>query len=95
MKCTGGRIYKSCGSPTGQPVCGGVSVLLGINDGCVEGCYCPDGTVLHEGKCISAEECPCRLRGKFFPPGASVPKDCNTCTCSEGKWVCTQVKSFK
>lgn len=49
------------------------------------------GTVLHDNKCITKDQCPCRLRGKNFSPGASIPKDCNTCTCSNGEWECTQV----
>ncbi|KAJ3643777.1 hypothetical protein Zmor_026489 [Zophobas morio] len=92
MQCTGGRVYKACGSVSGQPVCG-TSTLYEEEDleNCVEGCYCPKGTVLHEDRCITTDKCPCRLRGKSFPPGAQVPKECNTCTCLDGKWVCTQV----
>lgn len=90
MKCTGGRFYMSCGPKTGQPVCGS-SVEKSEDETCEEGCYCPPGTVLHESKCITKDQCPCRLRGKSFAPGTNVPKDCNTCTCVEGQWVCTQV----
>lgn len=80
----------ACGPKT-QPSCSTDAVAKGKEDlSCEEGCFCPDGTVLHEGKCISVEQCPCRLRGKSFQPGASVPKGCNTCTCLSGKWLCTQ-----
>ncbi|EFA10333.2 hemocytin [Tribolium castaneum] len=89
MQCTGGKIYQPCAPPGGQPVCG--STTEHSEEGCVEGCYCPPGTVLHDNKCITRDKCPCRLRTKQFPPGAEVPKECNTCTCSEGKWVCTQL----
>lgn len=95
MVCTGGKVYKACGSTKVQPVCG-ASVELPEDPGtCVEGCYCPEGTVLHENKCITKDHCPCRLRGKSFAPGASVPKDCNTCTCNDGQWLCTQVSVCK
>lgn len=57
---------------------------------CEEGCFCPEGTLEHQGKCVSLEECPCRLRRKLFQPGKSVRKGCNTCTCISGKWNCTQ-----
>lgn len=90
MTCTGGKVYKSCG-PKSQPTCSNDIVEHTENNECEEGCFCPEGTVLLEGKCISVEECPCTLRGKFFPPGTTIPKECNTCTCSAGKWICTSV----
>lgn len=90
MQCSGGKIYKPCAPSTGQPVCGETSQHE-TDQGCIEGCYCPEGTVLHENKCITKDKCPCRLRTKSFPPGTEIPKECNTCTCSEGKWVCTKL----
>ena len=90
MKCTGGRVYSTCAPKHGQAVCGS-SVTNTNEDVCEEGCYCPKGTVLHDSQCITKDKCPCRLRGKDFPPGASTPKECNTCTCSEGQWICTEV----
>lgn len=89
-------MYQSCGYTDGrQPICGeqlGEQPTTPTDlSKCEEGCYCPAGTVLHEGKCISKEQCPCRLRGKTFPPGEAIPKDCNTCTCVAGVWECTQV----
>ncbi|XP_063975011.1 hemocytin [Diachasmimorpha longicaudata] len=92
MNCSGGKIYKSCG-PQSQLSCNDDAASKGSIDklACEEGCFCPEGTVLHEGNCISRDECPCRLRGKVFQPGATIPKQCNTCTCAAGKWTCTQV----
>ncbi|KAG8240684.1 hypothetical protein J6590_104214 [Homalodisca vitripennis] len=63
-----------------------------LSSQCEEGCYCPNGTRLHEGKCIPQEECPCYLRAKAFQTGQKVAKDCNTCECANGKWVCTEVQ---
>lgn len=91
MECKGGMIYKSCGSSKGQAVCGAAVEIEDADENCVEGCYCPEGTVLHDNKCITKDKCPCQLRGKSFPAGSSVPKDCNTCTCNDGQWICTQV----
>ncbi|XP_043682227.1 hemocytin isoform X2 [Vespula pensylvanica] len=91
MQCTKGRVYMPCG-PRTQPSCG-FDIDSNINDeDCEEGCFCPKGFLMHEDKCILQEECPCRLRGKLFQPGASVAKDCNTCTCTSGKWICTQIQ---
>ncbi|XP_030749920.1 hemocytin [Sitophilus oryzae] len=91
MKCTGGKVYMNCGPKKGQAMCGAVSILPEVGDTCIEGCYCPEGTVLHDNKCITRDQCPCKLRGKSFSPGSSIPKDCNTCTCNNGEWECTQV----
>lgn len=90
MNCTGGKIYQSCGPSKGQASCG-AAPQQHDNDKCIEGCYCPQGTVLHENHCITKDNCPCRLHGKNYPPNSQVPKDCNTCTCNNGQWVCTQV----
>ncbi|XP_031828807.2 hemolectin [Nomia melanderi] len=91
MVCNNGRVYMPCGPTTELSCWSGLERKLNV-DNCEEGCFCPEGTVAHEGKCVNLEECPCRLRGKLFPPGKSVQKDCNTCTCSSGKWICTQVR---
>lgn len=86
----------ACGPAKGhQPSCGATPEELTFRlkkDGedCEEGCYCPIGTVLHEGECINPRKCPCRLRGKSFPPGKTISKDCNTCSCHEGRWKCTE-----
>ncbi|XP_043259225.1 hemocytin isoform X1 [Colletes gigas] len=91
MLCNNGRVYMPCG-PEAEPSCWtGIEGKLNA-DRCEEGCFCPTGTVAHEGRCIYPDECPCRLRGKLFQPGKSVQKNCNTCTCSSGKWICTQAK---
>ncbi|KAG7205161.1 hypothetical protein KM043_018256 [Ampulex compressa] len=91
MACSNGRIYMGCG-PKAEASCWNSVEAKSQDADCEEGCFCPGGTVTHDGKCISPEQCPCRLRGKLFQPGVSVPKDCNTCTCSSGKWICTQIR---
>ncbi|KOB74813.1 Hemocytin [Operophtera brumata] len=57
----------------------------------VEGCFCPAGLLLEGGKCVQKKECPCRLRNKSFPPGSVLKKDCNTCSCEGGEWICTKI----
>ncbi|XP_012135564.1 hemolectin [Megachile rotundata] len=91
MTCNNGRVYMPCGPQT-ESSCWTEVERKPNTDNCEEGCFCPAGTVAHEGRCIYREECPCRLRGKLFEPGKSVQKDCNTCTCSSGKWLCTQTR---
>ncbi|XP_059615285.1 hemocytin [Phlebotomus argentipes] len=89
LPCPDGRIYRACG-PSSEPSCG-VAVTNEKDSHCREGCFCPEGTIQHEGKCIDPFQCPCQLRGKSFKPGSKVKKDCNTCTCDNGSWKCTDV----
>ncbi|XP_071561739.1 hemocytin [Temnothorax nylanderi] len=91
ITCDDGRVYMSCGPKVEASCSSGIEATSESSE-CEEGCFCPAGTLEHQGKCVSPEECPCRLRGKLFQPGTSVPKGCNTCTCTSGKWVCTQIR---
>lgn len=86
MKCKPGRVYKACG-PSFEPTCG--SVIEPQHDTCNEGCFCPDGMVQHNDKCIRIDECPCTLRGREFKTGSEVRQDCNTCRCERGVWKCS------
>lgn len=96
MECNEGRVYMSCGPKTQQQCGVDLSSRFAEDDEdfdrCEEGCFCPVGTVLHEGRCIEPTQCPCRLRGKSFEPGATVTKQCNTCVCVAGQWTCTETK---
>ncbi|XP_049636632.1 otogelin [Suncus etruscus] len=56
---------------------------------CVDGCYCPDGLIFEDGGCVAPAECPCEFHGALYPTGSVVKEDCNSCTCTAGKWVCT------
>ncbi|XP_037377874.1 otogelin [Talpa occidentalis] len=56
---------------------------------CVDGCYCPDGLIFEDGGCVAPAECPCEFHGTLYPTGSVVKEDCNTCTCTAGKWVCS------
>ncbi|XP_072321728.1 mucin-2-like [Eucyclogobius newberryi] len=62
-----------------------------VSSGCVSGCMCPPGTISddHNG-CIKPEACPCVHNGLSYPPGQSIKVDCNTCTCMDRKWLCTE-----
>ncbi|XP_070282762.1 otogelin [Myotis yumanensis] len=56
---------------------------------CVDGCYCPDGLIFEDGSCVAPADCPCEFHGTLYPIGSVVKEDCNTCTCTAGKWVCS------
>ncbi|KAL7040824.1 hypothetical protein ACKWTF_000531 [Chironomus riparius] len=86
LNCTNGRVYKSCG-PLNEPSCGSAIETNSLD--CREGCFCPDGTMLNDGICVKKEMCPCKLKGKAFPPNSKIKRDCNTCTCENGNWECS------
>ncbi|XP_075403820.1 otogelin [Tenrec ecaudatus] len=56
---------------------------------CVDGCYCPNGLIFEDGACVAPAECPCEFHGTVYPTGSVVQEDCNTCTCTAGRWVCS------
>ncbi|XP_068939311.1 SCO-spondin-like [Petaurus breviceps papuanus] len=95
IQCEGGQVYEACGpicpatcqNPGPEPVwhCQAVA--------CVEGCFCPEGTLLHGGVCLEPAACPCEWRGSFFPLGTMLQRDCGNCTCQAGEWNCGEAGS--
>uniref|UniRef100_A0A8C4T9V2 Mucin-5AC n=1 Tax=Erpetoichthys calabaricus TaxID=27687 RepID=A0A8C4T9V2_ERPCA len=61
---------------------------------CVSGCVCPDGLVSNGQGCIPASQCPCIHNGITYQPGQKIQVDCNTCTCNERKWNCTNQQCY-
>lgn len=55
--CENGREYKEC-SKVSELSCDSVGEEETSSSECLEGCFCPDGTVEHEGECIPKESCP-------------------------------------
>lgn len=77
LKCPVGQVYTSC-VPVSQATCTASEVLpSALQKYCEEGCVCAAGTVLHEGKCIQKQDCPCIYNGQFHEPQSVIPKDCN------------------
>ncbi|XP_008583107.1 PREDICTED: SCO-spondin, partial [Galeopterus variegatus] len=90
LQCEGGQVYEACG-PTCPPTCRDHHPEPGWHCqaiACVEGCFCPEGTLLHGGACVEPASCPCEWGGSFFPPGTVLQKDCGNCTCQESQWHC-------
>ncbi|PKU49171.1 otogelin [Limosa lapponica baueri] len=55
---------------------------------CIDGCYC----LIYENElCVKPMDCPCDYHGSFFEMGSVVYEDCNNCTCTGGKWICTNL----
>ncbi|XP_066556499.1 mucin-5AC-like [Amia ocellicauda] len=60
---------------------------------CVSGCVCPEGLVSNgRGRCVSASLCPCVHNRMDYKPGDKIQVGCNTCTCSDRKWQCTETQ---
>ncbi|XP_042815579.1 mucin-5B [Panthera tigris] len=81
---------RECGSPCAD-TCSNPERSQLCEDHCVDGCFCPPGTVLddvtHTG-CLPLEQCPCTHGGHTYAPGASFTTSCRSCTCSGGLWQC-------
>ncbi|XP_023578671.1 mucin-5AC [Octodon degus] len=61
------------------------------NTQCVSGCVCPDGLVADgDGGCVAEEDCPCVHNEASYRPGETVLDGCNTCTCENRMWRCTE-----
>ncbi|XP_063157945.1 SCO-spondin-like [Candoia aspera] len=93
LQCDHGAEYDPCG-----PACPQTCQNFGLEPAehcpveaasCVEGCFCPEGKVLHGGRCIDPAECPCFWEGTSFPLGALVMQECRNCSCEAGLWQCT------
>ncbi|XP_058383654.1 mucin-5B [Diceros bicornis minor] len=85
--------HQECGSPCAD-TCSNPEHSQLCEDHCVDGCFCPPGTVLddvtHTG-CLPLERCSCTHGGRIYAPGASFTTSCSSCTCSRGLWQCQDV----
>ncbi|KAI8495841.1 hypothetical protein Bbelb_262570 [Branchiostoma belcheri] len=88
MSCSNGMVYDSCGSSC-PATCSNTDYNC-VDDHCVDGCHCPRGTYLHDGSCVTRDQCPCTYQGKDYGAGDRITRDCNECVCFMGKWTCTE-----
>lgn len=68
-------VYSDCG--TSCPKTCKNTVYDCEDNHCLDGCHCPDGTVLHNGQCVEKRDCPCMHNGKEHESGALILVDCN------------------
>ena len=55
ITCPAGLVYQQCG-----PVCSQTCDIdedTECSSGCVEGCFCPTGTVLYKEICVNKDDC--------------------------------------
>ena len=55
-ECPSGMVYQQCGSLCPQ-TCDNVGAS-NCHGGCAEGCFCPDGQVVYNGRCVHPIVCP-------------------------------------
>ncbi|XP_074854647.1 mucin-5B-like [Carettochelys insculpta] len=88
--CNFNMQYQECGSPC-TDTCTNLERSQVCEDHCIDGCFCPPGTVLDDinnAGCIPLLECSCTYNGNTYAPGASFHTHCRSCTCSQGQWDC-------
>ncbi|XP_064395180.1 zonadhesin-like isoform X2 [Halichondria panicea] len=77
-----GKVYQSCGSPCTLTCENYMSPPFCLAS-CSEGCFCPDGTVEHNGDCILTSDCP--TESTAIPPSPSSSINTTTLVCPAGK----------
>ena len=75
IQCETCEEYKACGSSNPQTCRNRCQAHVQLPIKCVEGCYCQNDTVKHNGKCIKTDECPCYDNDVEYLPGAIVMKN--------------------
>ncbi|CAD5114007.1 DgyrCDS3170 [Dimorphilus gyrociliatus] len=90
IMCTGNSEYRECG-PSCPQTCkniGDEKDKYCDHGPCVEGCYCKEGYILHNAKCIPAADCSCYYKETAYPKGSLLRKNCQNCTCINGLFNC-------
>lgn len=76
MQCSNGKVYQECGSPC-LKTCQTMDTQC-TDTSCLDGCFCPAGTLEHGGQCLPAAQCPCMRGTQSYNNGDTVQDDCNT-----------------
>ncbi|XP_006508716.2 mucin-5B isoform X1 [Mus musculus] len=82
--------YRECSSPC-VDTCSNPQRSQLCEDHCMDGCFCPPGTVLDDVRhlgCLPLEQCHCTHGGRIYAPGESFNTSCRSCTCFGGLWKC-------
>ncbi|XP_063297781.1 uncharacterized protein LOC134586215 [Pelobates fuscus] len=82
LKCPSNSHYDQCGTACPATCVPGSS--SNCNLPCAEGCFCNDGYVLYDKKCVPSDQCGCWDGDKYYPVGTEFWSDdtCSSkCTC--------------
>ncbi|XP_072494058.1 uncharacterized protein [Notamacropus eugenii] len=91
--CPSNMQYYECGSPCAD-TCSNPERSQLCEEHCVDGCFCPPGTVLDDIRgqgCVTLDQCHCTHKGQIYQPGASFSTRCSSCTCLSGLWQCEEL----
>ncbi|KAK3797045.1 hypothetical protein RRG08_036876 [Elysia crispata] len=84
VSCPADQQYSDCG-PSNPPTCVTGDDVVSTTV-CVEGCFCPDGLLTENDKCITQEQCGCYHENNYIPTGERVIlSDCSAEIVCEGK----------
>ncbi|XP_037075331.1 hemocytin-like [Pollicipes pollicipes] len=56
-QCPPGEVYRDCYRPTCEPSCDQLAPCDVLPDMCFQGCYCPDGQVRRDDRCVDPVDC--------------------------------------
>nr|XP_033784676.1 otogelin [Geotrypetes seraphini] len=90
IDCEEGLIYNECINCCPMS-CQQKKPCIDSEIACIDGCYCPEGLIYENKVCVKPSECPCDYHGVSYPVGSMVYDACNNCTCTGGKWACTDL----
>ncbi|XP_053545229.1 mucin-5AC-like [Bombina bombina] len=89
-RCPMNMTYQECGSPC-TDTCSNQERALVCEDHCVDGCFCPEGTVyddIDNRGCVPLSDCSCTYNNTKYKPGETYSSHCRKCTCAGGQWSC-------
>ncbi|XP_048463275.1 otogelin-like protein [Rhincodon typus] len=87
--CEGEFVHRECVDCC--PVsCGLEQECIDSDFQCLDGCYCPEGSVHENGTCLNSTECPCMFQGIPYTSGSVIQEQCSYCICVGGTWNCTE-----
>ncbi|OCT70908.1 hypothetical protein XELAEV_18037832mg [Xenopus laevis] len=92
--CPEGEVFSDCFMGSGkscEPSCQNMAVIDQVCPlECEAGCICKYGMLRsNDGSCVPLQECPCVHGEDVYNTGETLAQDCNTCTCKDGKFSCT------
>ena len=56
--CTMGKVYEQCGTACPLTCANRNNPPTNCIDECVSGCFCPQGVLQYDGRCVTESECP-------------------------------------
>ncbi|XP_078059946.1 SCO-spondin-like [Mustelus asterias] len=89
--CPVGLVHMDCANKCPRACLDFQSGIVCSNAGmCEAGCRCPRGYLEQDGVCVAPWQCQCTdAFGQAWAPGSMQHIDCNNCTCTEGRIICS------